>query len=196
MDDISRIQSIISSDPVRWRLLEIVHSLKLPDCWIGAGFVRNAVWDYLHGRVSSPVSTDVDVIWFNAERCTPEEDAALEAVLSGLEPTVKWSVKNQARMHIQNGDEPYLCAIDAMRYWPETATAVAVRLRDEGSCEIAAPLGVDDLLGLVIRPAGRFVTEKNTIYQDRFKSKNWMKIWPQLSLAPIAVPPTPSEKAT
>ncbi|EGH29575.1 hypothetical protein PSYJA_11575 [Pseudomonas syringae pv. japonica str. M301072] len=123
MDDISRIQSIISSDPVRWRLLEIVHSLKLPDCWIGAGFVRNAVWDYLHGRVSSPVSTDVDVIWFNAERCTPEEDAALEAVLSGLEPTVKWSVKNQARMHIQNGDEPYLCAIDAMRYWPETATA-------------------------------------------------------------------------
>ncbi|WP_181299055.1 nucleotidyltransferase family protein [Pseudomonas sp. Q2-TVG4-2] len=102
MDDISRIQSIISSDPVRWRLLEIVDSLKLPDCWIGAGFVRNAVWDYLHGRAPSPVSTDVDVIWFDAERCTPEEDAAFEAVLSGLKPTVKWSV-NQARMHIEGG---------------------------------------------------------------------------------------------
>lgn len=196
MDDISRIKSIISRDPVRWRLLKIVHSLQLPDCWIGAGFVRNAVWDYLHGRVSSPVSTDVDVIWFDAERCTPEVDAALEAVLGGLEPTVKWSVKNQARMHIQNGDEPYMCAIEAMRYWPETATAVAVRLRDEGACEIAAPLGVDDLLGLVIRPAGRFVTEKNAIFQGRFQSKNWVKTWPQLTLAPTALTPAASDKTT
>lgn len=51
------------------------------------------------------------------------------------------------------------------------ATAVAVRLPEEGSCEIAAPLGVDDLFGLIIRPAGRFPTEKTTICQDHFKSK-------------------------
>lgn len=53
-----------------------------------------------------------------------------------------------------------------------SATAVAVRLPEEGSCEIAAPLGVDDLFGLIIKPAGRFSTEKTTICQDRFKSKN------------------------
>lgn len=185
MGDISTVQAVISDDPIRWRLLEIVRSLKLPDCWIGAGFVRNAVWDYLHGRDSSPVSTDVDVIWFDAGRCTPEEDEALEAVLKGLDPAVTWSVKNQARMHVPNGDEPYLSATDAMRHWPETATAVAVRLREDGSCEIAAPLGLDDLFGLIVRPAGRFAMEKTTIYQDRFKSKNWMKIWPLLTLAPV-----------
>ncbi|WRQ77412.1 nucleotidyltransferase family protein [Pseudomonas saxonica] len=32
----------------------MVRSLNLPDCWIGAGFLRNAVWDYLHGRSPSP----------------------------------------------------------------------------------------------------------------------------------------------
>lgn len=196
MDDISIIQAIISDDPVRWRLLEMVHSLNLPDCWIGAGFVRNAVWDYLHGRSSSPVSTDVDVIWFDARRCAPEEDEALETLLRGLDPTVMWSVKNQARMHVQNGDEPYLSTTDAMRYWPETATAVAVRLREAGSCEIAAPLGLDDLLGLVIRPAGRFATEKTKIYQDRFKAKNWMKTWPLLTLASAPLSPTPYVEAT
>jgi len=194
VDNSSKIQAIISDDPIRWRLLEIVRSLGLPDCWIGAGFVRNAVWDYLHGRDSSPISTDVDVIWFDAQRCTPEQDEALEAVLRGLEPNVLWSVKNQARMHAQNGDKPYLSATDAMRYWPETATAVAVALREKGSCEVAAPLGLDDLFDLIIRPAGRFATEKTAIYQSRLKSKNWVKIWPQLKLALVAVPPIPPTK--
>ncbi|MDD2059113.1 nucleotidyltransferase family protein [Pseudomonas putida] len=83
-----------------------MRSLHLPDCWIGAGFVRNAVWDYLHGRDSSPVSTDVDVIWFDAKRCTPDQDDALEAILRDLDPNVMWSVKNQARMHVQN-DKSY-----------------------------------------------------------------------------------------
>jgi len=32
------------------RLLRSVEELALPDCWIGAGFIRNAIWDALHGR--------------------------------------------------------------------------------------------------------------------------------------------------
>lgn len=49
------LQTLISSDAQRWHLLDIVRSLALPDCWIGAGFVRNAVWDHLHGRA---IATD------------------------------------------------------------------------------------------------------------------------------------------
>lgn len=97
-------------------------------------------------------------------------------------------------MHAQNGDKPYLSATDAMRYWPETATAVAVALREKGSCEVAEPLGLDDLFDLIIRPAGRFATEKTAIYQSRLKSKKWVKIWPQLKLALVAVPPIPPTK--
>ncbi|MFJ4373241.1 nucleotidyltransferase family protein [Pseudomonas japonica] len=71
----------------------------------------------------------------------------------------------------------------------------AVRRLETGVCEVAAPLGVDDLFGLVIRPAGKFATEKAAIYQDRLKSKNWMKIWPLLTLAPVTVPPiSPSRR--
>ena len=92
-------------------------------------------------------------------------------------------------MHLQNGDNPYQSATNAMRYWPETATAVAARLRENGTCEIAALLGLDDLFDLVIRPAGRFSTEKNAIYQECVKSKSWLKIWPMLTL--LELPPGP-----
>ncbi|QFT21449.1 hypothetical protein FIV02_07635 [Pseudomonas sp. THAF187a] len=71
-----------------------------------------------------------------------------------------------------------------MRYWPETATAVAVRLDEQGEVEVAAPLGLEDLFGLIVRPAGRFKDEKQPIYQERLRSKNWLATWPQLKVLP------------
>jgi hypothetical protein len=183
VDDASRIQAILAVDPVRWRLLEIVQSLALPDCWIGAGFVRNAVWDHLHGRTISPLSTDVDVIWFDSRRCNVKEDKAQESLLRALDSSVNWSVKNQARMHIQNGDAPYASTTDAISRWPETATAVAVRRLKLGEFEVTAPLGLSDLFGLVVRPTESFATGKRAIYQQRLESKRWLSTWPLLTLA-------------
>jgi hypothetical protein len=34
MNNASRVQAIISGDPTRWRLLEVVRSMRLPDCWV------------------------------------------------------------------------------------------------------------------------------------------------------------------
>jgi hypothetical protein len=182
-DYIASIQSIISNDPIRWQILRHVHRLGLPDCWVGAGFVRNAVWDHLHGRPTSPLSTDVDVIWFDEECCSALADRQAEATLRDLDQSIDWSVKNQARMHLQNSDRPYLCSVDAMRYWPETATAVAVRLGNNDVCEVAAPLGLDDLFQMIIRPTSRFTGEKQHIFQQRMISKNWLATWPLLKFS-------------
>jgi uncharacterized protein len=176
----STLRAILSNDPLRWRVLDLVRSLALPDCWIGAGFVRNAVWDHLHGRPPSAPSGDVDVVWFDPRRAEPSEDRALEAALRGLEPSVDWSVKNQARMHLRNGDTPYASAVDAMRHWPETATAVAARRTERGSCEIAAPFGLADLFGLVLRPTPRFAGERHRAFLDRVQAKGWLAAWPLL----------------
>jgi uncharacterized protein len=180
MTDATTIQAILSADPLRWRILGLVRSLDLPDCWIGAGFVRNAVWDHLHGRPASRPSGDVDVLWFSPDRPAPSEDARLEARLGALEPGIDWSVKNQARMHWRNGDAPYGSTIDAMHYWPETATAVAVRLTAQDHCEIGAPFGLDDLFGLILRPTPRFMIEKHGVYRDRVRAKGWLSHWPLL----------------
>ena len=179
-DVVGQVVSILRADPVRWQLLGVVSGLGLPDCWIGAGFVRNAVWDYLHQRPLSPLCGDVDVIWYDPNRTDPSEDRRQEATLRSVEPTITWSVKNQARMHARNADSPYTSASDAMRYWPETATAVAARRLGIDGCEIAAPMGLADLFGLILRPTPRFTDEKRHIYADRLKSKGWLELWPML----------------
>lgn len=178
MDHASSVRAIITGDPIRWRILGLVRSMGLPDCWIGAGFVRNAVWSHLHGRGAGPLSGDVDVLWFDPARTDPSEDRELEALLRSWDPSIEWSVKNQARMHVRNGDAPYASATEAMRYWTETATAVAVRRDHEDHCDVSAPLGLDDLFGLVLRPAPRFVSNKRQVYEDRVREKGWLAMWP------------------
>ena len=51
---------------MRWHLLDVARTLGPPDGWIGAGFVRNAVWDHRHHRAPLPPAGDVDVVWLLA----------------------------------------------------------------------------------------------------------------------------------
>jgi hypothetical protein len=92
-------------------------------------------------------------------------------------------VKNQARMHIRNGDAPYTSAVEAMRYWPETATAVAARRQGPDGCEIAVAFGLEDLLNLILRPTPRFTGAKLSIYEERLQSTGWTTFWPRLRKA-------------
>jgi hypothetical protein len=159
----------------------LVNELNLPDCWIAAGFVRNAVWDHLHGLQAKPIEGDVDVIWFDPQCLDPTVDRKHEEQLRTAEPSICWSVKNQARMHLRNGDSSYHSAVDAMRYWPETATAVAARRLTPHGFEFAAPLGLEDLFNLILRPTERFVFAKRSIYEQRIREKDWLHSWPRLS---------------
>jgi hypothetical protein len=182
MDHDSLLKAILSTDTERSQILALVQSLELPDCWVGAGFLRNAVWDHLHGRPPSKSFGDVDVIWFDSEKSDPAIDVEMEARLRRLDPSIGWSVKNQSRMHKRNGDRPYESAVDAMRFWPETATAVAVRKTGFFEFDFAAPFGFDDLFALRVRPTPSFRDEKRSIYLKRVQCKGWADIWPRLRI--------------
>lgn len=165
-------------------LLNVINAIKRPDCWIGAGLIRNAVWDELHGICSgAALDADVDVIYFDSADTTDRQDAAIEAELIGRMPEAKWSVHNQARMHPRNGDSPYLDLEDAMRHWPETATAIAARRR-EGRVELVVPFGIDDLVNLIVRPTPTFAL-KIEAYRARMLAKNWKARWPRLTVIGI-----------
>ena len=105
-------------------------------------------------------------------------------MLRRLDASVIWSVKNQARMHLRNGDLSYRSTIDAMGCWPETATAVAARRTDAETCEIAAPFGLYGLFDLVLRPTPRFTGEKHSAFRDRIREKDWLTTWPFLRTSP------------
>ncbi len=178
-----RLADLLRGDARRLALLRQVRALALPDAWIGAGFVRNAVWDMLAGRPPR-LPADIDVIWFDRARAQPLRDTALERRLARTGPPAPWSVKNQSRMHARNQDAPYACCGDALRSWPETATAVAVRLDALDRIEILAPLGLDDLFAGIVRPTPRFRGAKHGLFEARLRDKQWLAQWPFLRLMP------------
>jgi hypothetical protein len=164
-------------------MLRALARLALPDAWIAAGAVRNAVWDGLHGLERSTPLTDVDVIWFDAMHASEVQDRRLQRRLCATLPDVTWSVKNQARMHRRNDDPPYADCLDAMRHWPETATCIAARLAPDNSIELCAAYGFADLLGCVLRPTPWFAGKRLAVFQQRIVSKRWQSIWPRLTVA-------------
>ncbi|MFM7304142.1 MAG: nucleotidyltransferase family protein, partial [Alphaproteobacteria bacterium] len=156
--------------------------------WIGAGFVRNAVWDHLSGQDTEAVlPADLDVVFHDPVNATAEQDAALEAALRIAAPDLPWSVHNQARMHERNGHRSYCDIADALAHWPETATAIAARLGPRG-VEILAPFGVGDVCAMILRPTPAF-RAKPEIPLARLEAKGWRKRWPKLRMIGLGESP-------
>lgn len=176
---VSSLDEILRADPLRMELLRLVREKQLPDGWIGAGFVRDAVWDALHDRERAAPTGDVDVVWFDPS-AGPAVDVELERWLAADEPSVRWSVKNQARMHLRNGDPPYGSTAHAMEHWPETATAVGVRLDADDRLVVLAPLGLEDLLGGVLRPTAWSQAHHPEVFPARVRDKQWLTRYPRL----------------
>lgn len=160
-------------------LLRPVAALGIADCWVGAGLVRNAIWDHLHGIPTEPMAeSDVDVVYCDHSDASLERDLAIERRLFDESSDIPWSVHNQARMHERNGDPPYRNTEDAIRCWPETATAIAARIFGD-NVEVIAPHGIDDLVGMIVRPSPAFA-RKLPVYRSRLASKDWARRWPRL----------------
>ena len=179
MRDIADIAALVAGRTGMMLLLAALEQQDLPDAWIGAGLIRNAVWDAL-GGVESALAGDVDVIYFDGADIRQPRDAMIEENLRRKLPGALWSVKNQARMHRRNGDRPYRDSADAIAHWPETATAIAVR-SIAGKIDVLAPHGVTDLLGFVVRPTPAFAVKREQFFA-RVQKKSWQTRWPRLRI--------------
>jgi len=176
-----QILELIKKDAWMMRVLTTAESLNLPDWLIGAGFVRNKVWDHLHGYTKNTPPTDIDLVYFDNENKFNEIE--MESELSNLMPGLKWEVKNQATRHTKNEDDPYTSTADAISKWPETATAVGVKI-ENGDLRLIAPLGIEDLVTMVARPTPTFMTseKKKARIRERITQKKWLKKWPKLQI--------------
>lgn len=167
---------IIKSDKWMMNILAIVRNLNLEDCWIGAGFIRNKIWDFKHDHERTKLN-DIDIIYHNQSKSHKFHDLQIENHLSSIDSTINWSVKNQGRMHIRNGHLSYRNCNEALSFWPETATAIAIRLNSNNHIEYIAPYGLSDLMTLIVRPTPGFETN---LFRHRVSTKNWKNIWPKL----------------
>jgi len=170
----------IAQDDQRMAALRTARTLALNDWCLAAGFVRNLVWDRLHKHPQNTPLNDIDVVYFNPQELSAEADKLYEQRLDALAPHLPWSVKNQARMHVKYGREPYRSSSDAISYWVEIETAVGVRLNDNDKLELVAPLGVESLFDFTISANPKHGAP--AVLLERARTKNWTGIWPGLRI--------------
>ncbi|MGO4547884.1 nucleotidyltransferase family protein [Paenibacillus sp. 2TAB23] len=180
-EDIIRL---IRADEWMMDILRASQSLNLPDWWVCAGFVRSKIWDTLHGFSERTPLSDVDFIYYDASNIDKAAEKQLEIQLKRMLPYVPWSVKNQARMHLINHIPPYLSSVDAISKFPETATALGLKLDDQDHIVLTAPHGIDDVLQMIIKPTPFFSACKDrlAIYEKRIIQKKLKDKWNRVTI--------------
>jgi uncharacterized protein len=187
----SRLRTLVCSSPVLMRALRAARTIDPPEWLIGAGVIRDRVWDHLHGFAPAP-SKDVDLAFFDSLTLGSERERSVHREVTARAPDISWDVTNQAGVHLWYPQvfgvevEPLTSCADAVAMWPETASAIGVRLLADDSIQVVAPCGLDDLFGLICRRNPRRVTEAQ--YLRRVERLQIAKRWPRVQILGAAAP--------
>jgi hypothetical protein len=175
------IEKLVQADAWMMDVLRAAEKINLSDWWIGAGFLRNKVWDALEGKTSQP-TRDVDLVYFTTSDVAPETDWLYDEKMKQQFPFAEWEIRNQARMHYVNDLAAFTSSSDGIAHWVETATCIAVKLEGD-DLKFLFCYGTDDLYGLVARPTPFFeegeLLEK---FRKRVDEKHWREKWPNLQV--------------
>jgi len=186
IDNQTRLVEIANGNPRFISMLRAVRRLGLESWCIGAGAVRNLVWDAIHGREDQSPLGDVDVAYFDGVDLSSTRDAQLQAQLTAFMPSTPWEVTNQASVHhwfesYFGYAVPPLCSLEeAVASWPEYATAVGLRLHEDDTMQVIAPYGLDDLFGCIIRRNPARVSVET--YRNRIEQKDYPARWPRVAI--------------
>ena len=157
-----------------------------PEAFYSAGVIRNLIWSIAHDQHYALSQTEIDVIFYDVEDESGFEQQHLAEILKQQFPENDWDVVNQAWVHqwyiTEDGASiaPLQSIQHALSLWPETATAVAVRLLENNALEIIAPFGLDDLFELKLRWNAALVS--HDVFMQRMEEKQFLQKWNKLSL--------------
>ena len=165
--------------------LRLARELALPDWALAAGFVRNLIWDHLHGSTEPTPLNDLDLIYLDPDDETGSREAGheiwLKSRLSG-----RWQVRNQARMHLRQGLAAFTSSEQALSHWVELPTCIGVRLLPDDSLHWLAPFGFAPGWSLAVQPNAR-CRQPRAVFDERVASKGWRQIWPRLRIPDPAI---------
>ena len=181
-----RLVEIVRGYPDLMQVMTTVRSLGLPDWLIFSGSVYQSVWNTQTGREPGYGVNDFDLGYFDPDTSWDAEDVIIKRVAAAFDEPFRSEVevRNQARVHLWFGErfnEPYEALPDtdtALSRFVAPAFAVGVRLEDNDRISVAAPFGLDDMFGLVLRPN-----------PQRPRATGWDKVvasatsrWPELTI--------------
>jgi uncharacterized protein len=180
-----QLRAIIAADADLIEVLTTARSLDLPQWRLVAGSIYQTVWNQLTGKPPGTGIKDYDLIYFDGSDLSWEaEDVVIrraETIFAGRWPV---EVRNQARVHLwfeKRFGTPYprlRSADEAFGHYAAVVHAVGVRLEADGSLDIAAPFGLDDMFDMIIRPNPRRALDRG-LAAKTVKAK---MIWPNLKI--------------
>jgi uncharacterized protein len=191
-----RFEAIVRADPDLMRLLHAIRPLRLPQWRLVAGCLYQTVWNVLTNRPPRTGIRDYDLAYFDPlDLSWGAEDAVIGEVIAAVAAPAPVEVRNQARVHLWfearfGAPYPPLKTTDeALERYAAVVHAVGVRLQDDGTLDIVAPFGLDDLFALIVRPNPALANEADYTR----KSARAKAIWPELTVVPWSrLAPTPS----
>jgi hypothetical protein len=187
-EDSDRLVALARESQWLMDALAAVRSLGLSSWCIGAGAIRNLVWDALHARVAPSALADIDVAYFDADCLAPQQDTDLQIKLTEVIPGVPWEVTNQAAVHVWfeqyfgHAVPPLTSLEEAVASWPEYATCVGLRLEADDSITVIAPHGLQDLFGCVVQRNP--IRASVDTYRQRIIQKRYAARWPKVRIVP------------
>ena len=183
----SRLIEIVRADPGLMHVLTTVRPLGLPDWRVFSGAVYQSVWNALTGRAPGYGVRDYDLGYFDPDTSWDAEDTFIKRVAAAFEPPFRdlVEVRNQARVPIwfpAHFGEPYApisCTDEALERFVAPAFAIGIRLEPDDTISVAAPLGLEDIFALTLRPN-----------PNRPLARDWSRVveravarWPELTIA-------------
>lgn len=187
-DRADELRVVLRSSPWFDGVMRSVRTVGPPDWWIGAGVIRDIVWDTRFGNGFAPERVkDVDVAYFDPANLGPDRDVEVEQLLTDIAPQIRWDAKNQAAVHLWYPQRfgrsvpPNASITDAVATWPEYAVCVAVNLTDDETLQVCAPHGLDDLLDGVWRHNPCRASRQE--YLRRLDAKSPSARWPSVRVA-------------
>jgi hypothetical protein len=173
-------------NPINRAILQRLPLLGVPQAWLVAGCVFQAVWNERLGRTPHSCVKDYDIFYFDdADLSWEAEDEVIRRgrVLFGdLDALVE--IRNQARVHLwypQRFGGPYpalASAEDGIGRFLVRCTCVGLAPQGDGSLRLHVPYGVDELERGILRP------NANAPSLDRFREKaeSYRTRWPFLRI--------------
>lgn len=179
----AELDEILRREPWIMGVLTTARELELPDWFVGAGAIRDLVWDVRFGHGFDPANiADIDLVYFDPADLSKDREHAIEARLGE-----QWDVTNQAAVHTWFHERFGGDAVPALRSteegiatWPEHATCVGARLEADDSLTIAAPHGLDALLNGVW--SSNAVRVSPEVAAQRLARKDVGRRWPRLQV--------------
>jgi hypothetical protein len=134
-------------------ILQRLPALALPDCWLVAGCLFQSVWNLKGGRPPETGIKDYDLFYCDTGDLSEAGEQAVNTRVQDCfaDLGVDVEIKNQARVHLWYADyfgHPYSAlhsSKDGMDRFLVKCTCVGLRPYGQGSLELYAPNGLDDL---------------------------------------------------